>query len=44
MKNILRCYLMPHPPLVISTIGKGRQERSIQNTIDSCDISRKRNK
>ena len=37
MKNILGCYLMPHPPLAISTIGKG-EERKIQSTLDSCDI------
>jgi len=36
MENILRYYLMPHPPLIIPSVGKG-QEREIQNTIDACN-------
>jgi len=36
MENILRYYLMPHPPLIIPSVGKGR-EREIQNTIDACN-------
>ncbi len=36
MENILRYYLMPHPPLIIPSVGKG-QERAIQNTIDACN-------
>ena len=36
MENILRYYLMPHPPLIIPTVGKG-QEREIQKTIDACN-------
>ena len=36
MENILRYYLMPHPPLIIPNVGKG-QERVIQNTIDACN-------
>ena len=36
MKNILGNYLMPHPPLIIPTIGKG-EEKAIQNTINSCE-------
>lgn len=36
MENILRYYLMPHPPLIIPAVGKG-QERVIQNTIDACN-------
>lgn len=36
MKNILGNYLMPHPPLIIPTIGKG-EEKTIQNTINSCE-------
>ncbi|MEG1410325.1 MAG: AmmeMemoRadiSam system protein A [Terrisporobacter sp.] len=36
MENILRYYLMPHPPLIIPNVGKG-QEKVIQNTIDSCN-------
>ncbi len=36
MENILRYYLMPHPPLIIPSVGKG-QESVIQNTIDACN-------
>ena len=36
MENILKYYLMPHPPLIIPTVGKG-QEKTIQSTIDSCN-------
>ncbi|MCC3869825.1 AmmeMemoRadiSam system protein A [Terrisporobacter mayombei] len=36
MENILRYYLMPHPPLIIPSVGKG-QEREIQSTIDACN-------
>ena len=36
MKNILGYYLMPHPPLIIPSIGKG-EEKKIQNTINACD-------
>ena len=36
MENILRYYLMPHPPLIIPSVGKG-QEKAIQKTIDSCN-------
>lgn len=36
MENILRYYLMPHPPLIIPSVGKG-QEKEIQNTIDACN-------
>ncbi|WP_330615463.1 AmmeMemoRadiSam system protein A [Romboutsia sp. 1001713B170207_170306_H8] len=36
MENILKYYLMPHPPLIIPIIGKG-QEKTIQNTIDACN-------
>ena len=36
MKNILGYYLMPHPPLIIPSIGKG-EEKTIQNTINSCE-------
>ena len=36
MENILRYYLMPHPPLIIPSVGKG-QERAIQNAIDACN-------
>lgn len=36
MENILRYYLMPHPPLIIPNVGKG-QEKVIQNTIDACN-------
>lgn len=36
MENILRYYLMPHPPLIIPSVGKG-QESAIQSTIDSCN-------
>ena len=32
MKNILGYYLMPHPPLIIPSIGKGEEEK-IQSTI-----------
>ena len=34
--NILRYYLMPHPPLIIPSIGKG-EEKKIQNTINACE-------
>ena len=36
MKNILGYYLMPHPPLIIQSIGKG-EEKKIQNTINACE-------
>ena len=36
MENILRYYLMPHPPLIIPSVGRG-QEKVIQNTIDACN-------
>ena len=36
MENILRYYLMPHPPLIIPSVGKG-QEKVIQSTIDACN-------
>lgn len=36
MKNILGYYLMPHPPLIIPSIGKG-EEKKIQNTINACE-------
>lgn len=36
MENILRYYLMPHPPLIIPSVGKG-QEKLIQSTIDACN-------
>ncbi len=36
MDNILKYYLMPHPPLIIPSVGKG-QEKEIQNTIDACN-------
>lgn len=36
MENILKYYLMPHPPLIIPTVGKG-EEKTIQNTIDACN-------
>ena len=35
MENILRYYLMPHPPLIIPEVGRG-QEKVIQKTIDAC--------
>ncbi len=34
--SILGYYLMPHPPIIIPTIGKG-QEKKIQLTIDACN-------
>ena len=36
MENILRYYLMPHPPLIIPEVGRG-QEKVIQKTIDACN-------
>lgn len=36
MKNILGYYLMPHPPLIIPSIGKG-EEKKIQSTINACE-------
>lgn len=36
MENILRYYLMPHPPLIIPSVGKGK-EKEIQYTIDACN-------
>ena len=30
-----KCYLMPHPPIMIEEVGKG-QEKNIQKTINSC--------
>lgn len=36
MENILRYYLMPHPPLIIPSVGKGK-EKEIQRTIDACN-------
>ncbi len=36
MNNILGYYLMPHPPIIIPTIGKG-EEKKIQSTIDACN-------
>lgn len=36
MENILRYYLMPHPPLIIPSIGEGG-EFEIQRTIDACN-------
>lgn len=36
MENILGYYLMPHPPLIIPSVGQG-QEIEIQNTIDACN-------
>ncbi len=36
MENILKYYLMPHPPLIIPTVGKGK-EKTIQSTIDACN-------
>lgn len=27
MKNILGYYLMPHPPLIIQSIGKGEEKK-----------------
>ncbi|MGB9678419.1 MAG: AmmeMemoRadiSam system protein A [Thermoanaerobacteraceae bacterium] len=37
MDKLLSCYLMPHPPIIISEIGKG-EEKKIQKTIDSMEI------
>ncbi len=28
MKNILGYYLMPHPPLIIPSIGKGEEKKN----------------
>lgn len=36
MENILKYYLMPHPPLIIPSIGKGK-EFEIQKTVDACN-------
>ena len=29
MKNILGYYLMPHPPLIIPSIGKGEEKKDV---------------
>ena len=30
MENILKYYLMPHPPLIIPTVGKGRRKKQFK--------------
>lgn len=35
MANILKSYIMPHPPIMIPEIGKG-EEKKIENTINAC--------
>ncbi|MEG0372019.1 MAG: AmmeMemoRadiSam system protein A [Clostridium sp.] len=35
MKNILGCYLMPHPPIIIPDIGNG-QEEAVEKTSNAC--------
>ena len=34
MNNLLACYFVPHPPLIVPEIGRG-QEKAIQKTIDA---------
>lgn len=34
--SILAAYIVPHPPLIVPTVGRG-QERKIQSTIDACE-------
>ena len=34
--SILAAYIVPHPPLIVPTVGRG-QERKIQATIDACE-------
>ena len=35
MANILKSYIMPHPPIMVPEIGKG-EERKIEKTLNSC--------
>ena len=40
MGNLLSTYIFPHPPIIISEIGRG-EERKISSTIDGCEQAAK---